>query len=154
MRICAYLDHGSATRRLYGQDLKALNDPENRSPHRVDQHVGALIRLRRRALGISQTELANALGLTFQQVQKYERGSNRVSASKLYEIAQKLDTPLAAFFEGLETSAEGVLPGQDEVLHFLGQPGSQALITAFTTLRPQLRTRLVALAEALAAAED
>lgn len=131
-----------------------MNDTETRSPHRVDQHVGALIRVRRRQLGISQTDLAHALGVTFQQVQKYERGANRVSASKLYEIAQKLDTPLAAFFEGLEASAEGALPGQDEVLRFLGQPGSQTLITAFASLRPQLRTRLVALAEALAAAED
>lgn len=138
----------------HGQDLKALNDIETRSPHRVDQHVGALIRVRRRALGFSQTELADALGLTFQQIQKYERGTNRVSASKLYEIAQKLDTPLTAFFEGLETPAEGVLPGQDDVLRFLGQPGSQALIAAFASLRPQLRTRLVALAEALAAVDD
>jgi transcriptional regulator with XRE-family HTH domain len=138
----------------HGQDSKAVNDTETRSPHHVDQHVGALIRMRRRTLGISQTELAEALGVTFQQVQKYERGANRVSASKLYEIAQKLDTPLTAFFEGLDTPPEGDRPGQDEVVRFLGQPGSQALITAFATLRPQLRTRLVALAQALATVED
>ena len=135
-----------------------MTDADLRSPHpgphHVDQHVGALIRLRRKALGISQTELADALGVSFQQVQKYERGANRVSASKLFEIAQKLDTPLAAFFEGLETPTEAGWPGQDEVVRFLGQPGSQALITAFAGLRPQLRTRLVALAQALANADD
>jgi len=134
--------------------IKAVNDTEARSPHHVDQHVGALIRVRRRALGISQTELAVALGVTFQQVQKYERGANRVSASKLYEIAQKLDTPLTAFFEGLDAPVDGGWAGQDDVVRFLGQPGSQALIAAFAGLRPQLRTRLVALAQALATTED
>ena len=75
-----------------------------RQPHKVDRHVGALIRAKRKALRMSQSELAEALGITFQQIQKYENGANRISSSKLYEIAQKLDTPLAAFFEGLDTS--------------------------------------------------
>src|SRR5580692_8901907 len=74
---------------------------EDRSPNPVDLHVGARIRMRRRMLGVSQEKLADALGLTFQQVQKYERGANRVSASKLYEIAAALKTPVAYFFEGL-----------------------------------------------------
>jgi len=131
-----------------------VNDTDPRSPHHVDQHVGALIRVRRKALGISQTELADALGVSFQQVQKYERGANRVSASKLFEIAQKLGTPLSSFFEGLETPEDAGWAGQDDVVRFLGQPGSQALIAAFAGLRPQLRTRLVALAQALATVED
>lgn len=131
-----------------------MNDTDLRSPHHVDQHVGALIRVRRKALGISQTELADALGVSFQQVQKYERGSNRVSASKLFEIAQKLDTPLSAFFEGLETAEDAGWQGQDDIVRFLGQPGSQALVTAFSSLRPQLRSRLVALAQALANTDD
>jgi len=70
-------------------------------PHSVDVHVGAHIRLRRKELKISQDTLAQALGLTFQQVQKYERGTNRVSASKLHEIAATLQTPITSFFEGL-----------------------------------------------------
>ncbi len=62
--------------------------------HPVDRHVGARIRLRRKELGRTQEKLAEAVGVTFQQVQKYERGSNRVSASKLWEIARELRTPI------------------------------------------------------------
>jgi transcriptional regulator with XRE-family HTH domain len=73
--------------------------------HPVDRHVGAQIRLRRRSLGMSQSVLADRVGLTFQQIQKYERGANRVSASMLYEIAKALDAPLGDFFEGLPPTA-------------------------------------------------
>jgi len=69
-------------------------------------HVGSRIRLRRRQLALSQSALAESLGLTFQQVQKYERGANRVSASMLFKTAQKLDVQIAYFFDGL--------PGQSE----------------------------------------
>ena len=72
-----------------------------RVPNPVDVHVGLQVRLRRKQLKISQEKLADALGLTFQQVQKYERGSNRISASKLYEIARTLKVSIAWFFEGL-----------------------------------------------------
>src|SRR5471030_2652213 len=74
---------------------------ESRAPNPIDLHVGARIRLRRRMQGVSQEKLADALGLTFQQVQKYERGTNRVSASKLYEIATALRSPISYFFDGL-----------------------------------------------------
>src|SRR5580698_3474137 len=74
---------------------------ESRLPNPIDLHVGARIRLRRRMQGVSQEKLADALGLTFQQVQKYERGANRVSASKLYEIAAALHAPVSYFFDGL-----------------------------------------------------
>jgi transcriptional regulator with XRE-family HTH domain len=75
-------------------------------PNPVDLHVGLRVRLRRKALKISQEKLAESLGLTFQQVQKYERGSNRISASKLYEIASALRAPVAWFFEGLADPVE------------------------------------------------
>ena len=71
-------------------------------PDPIDIHVGAKIRVRRKQLGISQSALAETLGLTFQQVQKYEKGSNRVSASMLYKTGKKLDAPVAYFFEGLD----------------------------------------------------
>ena len=74
---------------------------DDRSPNPVDVHVGERIRRRRRALGVSQDRLADQLGLTFQQVQKYERGANRVSASKLYQIARALQASIPYFFEGL-----------------------------------------------------
>ena len=73
---------------------------EQSGPNPIDLHVGSRIRLRRKVLGVSQESLAADLGLTFQQIQKYERGTNRVSASKLYEIARSLQTTTSYFFEG------------------------------------------------------
>lgn len=70
-------------------------------PHPVDLHVGARIRLRRKIARISQIDLAAAIGVTFQQIQKYESGSNRISASSLHAAAMALRTPIAWFFEGL-----------------------------------------------------
>ncbi len=72
-----------------------------RKPNPVDIHVGSRIRMRRRVMGLSQDDLASQLGLTFQQVQKYERGTNRVSASKLFGIAVVLQAPVSYFFDGL-----------------------------------------------------
>jgi transcriptional regulator with XRE-family HTH domain len=74
---------------------------EPREPTAVDLHVGGRVRVRRKMLSLSQGALATALGLTFQQVQKYERGANRISASKLYQIAQTLQVPMSFFFDGL-----------------------------------------------------
>ena len=86
--------------------MDSKSDPD-RSPNPVDVHVGLQVRLRRKELKISQEKLAETLGLTFQQVQKYERGANRISASKLYEIARTLRVPMAWFFEGLSDPSEG-----------------------------------------------
>lgn len=71
-------------------------------PHPVDVHVGKRIRMRRWMLGQTQQQIADAVGVKFQQVQKYETGANRVSASRLFEIAKTLDTPVSFFFEELE----------------------------------------------------
>ena len=80
--------------------MRELKDPRIEQAHAVDRYVGARVRERRKALKLSQIHLAMKLGLTFQQVQKYERGANRISASKLYEIGQALQVPIAWFFEG------------------------------------------------------
>jgi transcriptional regulator with XRE-family HTH domain len=69
--------------------------------HPTDQHVGTKLRLRRMKLRMSQSTLAEALGLTFQQVQKYEKGANRIGAGRLHQIAQILQVPVESFFEGL-----------------------------------------------------
>ena len=74
--------------------------------HPVDSHVGARLRMLRRSAKLSQTELATSLGITFQQIQKYERGSNRISASKLFDAAQLLNAPISSFFEGIEEQRE------------------------------------------------
>lgn len=81
--------------------------------HPTDVHVGLRIRQRRALLGMSQTTLAKAVGLTFQQIQKYENGANRTGASRLYEFARVLDVPVSHFFDGLDASAtkpKGRLP--------------------------------------------
>lgn len=70
----------------------------------IDAHVGKRIRLRRTLLGLSQEKLGEALGITFQQVQKYERGANRVGASRLYHIARALDVPISFFFDDMHTT--------------------------------------------------
>src|SRR3982750_545860 len=93
------------------------------APHPVDIYVGARVKERRKALGISQEKLAEALGLTFQQVQKYERGANRVSASKLWEIARALKINVAYFYEGLEEEMQGGLKG------FMGAHAQAFLLT-------------------------
>jgi transcriptional regulator with XRE-family HTH domain len=74
-------------------------------PSPIDVHVGQRVRLRRNIMGLSQQRLAQGLGITFQQVQKYERGANRISASKLYEIARIIQVPIGFFFEGLDDPA-------------------------------------------------
>ncbi len=77
---------------------------------RIENHVAGRIRLRRGLLGMSQSDLARSLGITFQQVQKYERGSNRVSIGKLYRLAEILDVPLTFFFDGLDLPEIGKPP--------------------------------------------
>ncbi len=74
-------------------------------PHPMDVHVGRRVRLRRTLLGMNQTQLGEKLGITFQQIQKYERGSNRISASRLYQTARILDVPVSFFFDGLDKGA-------------------------------------------------
>jgi len=83
---------------------KELKDIEVRASHAVDLHVGSRVRLRRKSLGMTQEALAKAIGITFQQVQKYETGGNRLSASKLLEIAIALKTHVSFFLEGLSTA--------------------------------------------------
>lgn len=82
-------------------------DREHR-PSPIDVHVGARVRLRRTLLGMSQEKLGEALGLTFQQVQKYERGVNRIGASRLFDLARVLDVPIGFFFDDMPDGMGGV----------------------------------------------
>jgi len=120
---------------------KDLTDP-------VDRHLGQMIRARRLSIGLSQRDLAQALGLTFQQIQKYEKGVNRISASKLLAVARKLETPVSAFFDGLDVGGQG----QSLFLEFAGfleLDGAADLARAYVTLSPHQRRRLVGLVEAM-----
>ena len=84
-------------------------------PNPVDVHVGKRLRERRSALGITQEKLGNELGLTFQQVQKYERGANRIGASRLFHLCGILDVPPQYFFEGLDVTRANAAPGMADV---------------------------------------
>ena len=127
----------------------------DRSPNPVDRHVGLRIRLRRKELGVSQEKLADSIGLTFQQVQKYERAANRVSASKLWEMARALKTSIAYFYEGLGEpgAAEAAsAAGERRAVHeFLLTPEGMELAAAFPRIRQaRVRRRILDLARALA----
>ncbi|ATQ41495.1 helix-turn-helix domain-containing protein [Caulobacter mirabilis] len=122
-------------------------------PHPVDRHVGLAIRVRRRGLGLTQTALAGRLGITFQQVQKYERGKNRVSASMLHAMAEALETSVGAFFEGLPRGAAAVAgaAGRGRVAEMLAAPGGTELADAWLALpSDRMRRRLSALVRAMA----
>jgi len=78
----------------------------------IDVHVGARVRLRRTLLGLTQETLGDALGITFQQVQKYERGANRISSSRLWDLSRVLDVPVAFFFDDISDAAQAASPAQ------------------------------------------
>ena len=81
-------------------------------PSPVDVHVGARVRMRRAFLGMSQTKLGDAIGLTFQQVQKYERGANRIGSSRLFDLSRVLDVPVEFFFEDMPRAVAASSPGR------------------------------------------
>jgi transcriptional regulator with XRE-family HTH domain len=127
-----------------------------KAPNPIDKHVGSRVRMRRMMLSMSQEKLGDALGLTFQQVQKYEKGTNRIGASRLQQISQILQVPVAFFFEGAPTlhpQPEGMTeaPSPAYVADFLATSEGLALTKAFTRIKqPKLRRRIVDLVEEIA----
>lgn len=116
---------------------------QKKSPGPIDRHIGNRVRTRRIMLGMSQEKLAEALGLTFQQVQKYEKGANRIGASRLLQIAGILDVGIEFFFEGLP----GLRPGgsTDSIMtEFLTIPESDRLVRGFLRLKDGEARRKVA----------
>jgi transcriptional regulator with XRE-family HTH domain len=124
----------------------------------VDRHVGERVRQRRKQLGFSQDRLADALGLTFQQVQKYERGSNRISASKLFDTAAALQVDIPFFFEGLTPGAplDGVWEAPAPAFeHLTLSPEDTELLGAFRSItRKRMRKRVLELVRELAQEEQ
>jgi transcriptional regulator with XRE-family HTH domain len=116
----------------------------------VDLHIGQRVRHRRWLLGMTQQQLAQAVGIRFQQIQKYESGANRISASRLWDLARALDMPISFFFEGLGTGKDGQ-PGADDGL--LQNKETMDLIRAYYGLDEGPRRRLLELAKALSGAE-
>jgi transcriptional regulator with XRE-family HTH domain len=132
-------------------------DDSERTPNPVDRHVGLRIRLRRKALGISQEKLAESIGLTFQQVQKYERATNRVSASKLWEMARALETTIGYFFDGLGEPAPAAQESPERAMahEFLMTPEGMELATSFSRIRrPRVRRRVIDLVRVMGEGGD
>jgi transcriptional regulator with XRE-family HTH domain len=125
-----------------------MSEAEPSAPDPIDVHVGKLLRAHRQALGFSQEDLGAAIGVSFQQIQKYERATNRMSASKLVEAARVLQIPPGAFFEGLEGEVRDTLFGR--FANFLAEPHATRLASAFMRMNPQQQRALVELAETIA----
>ena len=124
-----------------------------RRPSSVDVHVGGRVRIRRRLIHMTQETLADLIDVTFQQVQKYERGSNRISASKLFAIADALEVPINYFFEGLDDTGEtSVAEGSEHnIQSFLRTSEGLELAKLFPRIaRGPLRRRILELVRAAA----
>ena len=129
-----------------------------KAPNPIDKHVGSRVRMRRMMLAMSQEKLGDDLGLTFQQVQKYEKGTNRIGASRLQQISHILQVPVSFFFDGAPIiagmpRAEGVseAPSPAYVSDFLATSDGLALTKAFMRIDDsKLRRRIVDLVEQIA----
>lgn len=127
-----------------------------KEPNPIDIHVGSRVRLRRLVIGMSQEKLGEQLGLTFQQVQKYEKGTNRIGASRLFEMGRILDVPIQFFYEDMEQVAGRELAfaepsGAPFVMDFVSSAEGLALNRAFSEIKdPGLRRAVVELVKQLA----
>ncbi|MBI1214891.1 MAG: helix-turn-helix domain-containing protein [Alphaproteobacteria bacterium] len=134
---------------------------KDEGPHPVDTYVGARVKSRRLMLGLSQEELAHAIGLTFQQVQKYERGTNRISVSRLVDICKALRVPYGYFLDNAAATTKkaalrGVSDNKQELLE--GDPMTKKdvleLVRAYEGIRtPKLKKQLLEMAKAMANSE-
>ncbi|MCZ7977374.1 XRE family transcriptional regulator [Agrobacterium tumefaciens] len=136
--------------------VKNQNAPKTPSP--IDVEVGARIRTRRRVLGMSQAKLAEALGVTFQQVQKYEKGTNRVGASRLLNVANVLGVPVSSFFNSDTRDGQAERPrgstAETELGAFVQSDEGRDLNGAFARIaEPAVRRQVVSLVKAMAATE-
>ena len=132
----------------------------NKAPNPIDKHVGARVRMRRLMVGMSQGKLGEALDVTFQQVQKYEKGANRIGASRLQQLARVLDVPPSYFFEGApmgDASATGFAEPDSSayVVDFLSTNEGLQLNRAFAAIKdPKVRKKILDLVQSLASGED
>ncbi|AJD54436.1 Transcriptional regulator, contains XRE-family HTH domain [Thalassospira xiamenensis M-5 = DSM 17429] len=133
----------------------------NGVPHAVDIHVGKRLRMRRTLLGLTQNAVAKSVGLTFQQLQKYERGGNRIGASRLYDLAQALDVPVSYFFDDLpESVAESTSEarrkvdlGREAELDVMAKRETLELVRAYYKLNGNQRKRFFDLVKSMSDTE-
>ncbi|HVH77019.1 MAG TPA: helix-turn-helix transcriptional regulator [Stellaceae bacterium] len=143
------------------QSLRRPGRRKGDKPNPIDVHVGSRVRLRRNMLGLSQEKLGEAIGLTFQQVQKYERGANRIGASRLHDLSRVLDVPVSFFFDDMDPVRAPAIPagfaeppGEAFDADPLHKRETVDLVTAYYRIGdPLVRRRLFDLAKALAAGE-
>src|SRR3954452_9330082 len=139
---------------------KDLNKDSPKEPQDIDRLVGSRVRMQRMAIGMSQEKLGDACGITFQQIQKYEKGTNRIGASRLHQIARILEVPVEFFYEGAPSeqgSGESAVGDGNarSMTEFLATPEGLELVKAFTAIKDQkVRRRIVDLARAVAAGEE
>jgi transcriptional regulator with XRE-family HTH domain len=135
--------------------------PVTKNP--IDAHVGSRVKLRRKVVGITQTELARQLGITFQQVQKYENGANRISASRLYLMAEILNAPIESFFEGaeavVENPPEAYAGAEDKMVEkyedFIRSPGGIDFCKTFVSIDSStVRKQISALLKTISASQQ
>ena len=117
--------------------------------HVVDVHVGKRIRQRRWLVGMTQQKLAECVGIKFQQIQKYETGANRVSASRLWDIADALEVDVAFFFEGLKSDADAVAESDSIPADMMGDKEAMDLVRSYYAIPENQRRRLFELARVL-----
>ena len=131
-----------------------------KSPNPIDKHVGSRVRMRRMMITMSQEKLGERLGITFQQIQKYEKGTNRIGASRLQQISSVLGVPVSFFFEGAPVpdgaaGGFGESPSPAYVSDFLATADGLALTKAFMKVKDsKVRRRIVDLVEAIASEEE
>jgi len=131
----------------------------SKAPNPVDKHVGSRVRMRRLMVGMSQEKLGEALGLTFQQIQKYEKGTNRIGASRIQQISEILQVPVSFLFEGSPgiSGAEhfSTAPSPTYIADFLATAEGLALVRAFTLIPDiKLRRAIVDMVELIGAREE
>ncbi|WDI32666.1 helix-turn-helix domain-containing protein [Hyphococcus flavus] len=137
---------------------KAASKKDN--PHPVDIHVGSRVKLRRMVMGVSQDTLGKAMGLTFQQIQKYEKGVNRISASKIYELSHQLEVPIQYFFEDYADGpgyTYGFAEGEagDPFMQLVQSPEGIQLCRCFASIKdPEVKKKVLDLVKSIAESEN
>ncbi|MFC2951144.1 helix-turn-helix domain-containing protein [Marinicaulis aureus] len=127
-------------------------------PHPIDVHVGSRVKLRRMILGMSQETLGKALGLTFQQIQKYEKGVNRIGASRMFELSRLLEVPVQFFYDdfGDGSAAAGFAEGEasESLMALVNSPDGVQLCRYFAEIKdPQVKKRVLDLVKSIAETE-
>jgi transcriptional regulator with XRE-family HTH domain len=132
-----------------------------KNPNPVDIHVGGRICLRRTLLGLSQEKLGNAVGLTFQQIQKYERGANRIGAGRLYDFSRILDVPVSFFYDDMPGETPSAVPGFSEgeregfdQEQFTRRESLKLIRAYYSIANPEIRRRIYELTKSVALMDD